>query len=264
MFVKSFLRVVVASAVLAAMGAAHAATLPATAPAAVKLAVSGGLKYEATFPAPSGMTGWVLSQGRDQRLVVYTTADGKTALVGNMLDEKGNALTPEHLKKFAPAEDLSPLWSALGSSTWVAEGASDKTAKSTIYVFEDSNCGYCHLAWKSLQPYVTAGLQVRWVPVAFLAPNSFDKAAAVLTAQDPSAEFVAQRKAYDAKQPGKTVTPSKEIRAKIDENNKLMQEWGFRGTPAIIYKDKSGKVMAVSGMPDPKELAEITGMPAPK
>lgn len=241
-------------------GVALAQALPANAPPAIALAVGGGLKFEATFPAPSGMTGWLLSQGRDQRLVVYTTADGKTAVVGNMLDEKGNSLTPGHIKKYAPEDDLSKLWPALDGATWVTEGPADGKAKSTIYVFEDSNCGYCHLAWKSLQPYIQAGLQVRWVPVAFLAQNSFDKAAAILSAPNPSQAFTAQRKAYDAKAPVATATVTPEIRAKLNANNKLMQEWGFRGTPAIVFKTKDGKVDAISGMPDVKQLGDITGI----
>lgn len=60
------------------------------------------------------------------------------------------------------------------------------TSKNVIYVFFDPNCVFCHFAWKALQPYVKAGLQVRWVPVGFLKPTSAQRAAAIREAKTPT------------------------------------------------------------------------------
>lgn len=255
---KSLLALAASMLATAALAQANKPTGPLPGPIAV--AVTGGLKLENTFKAPGGMTGWVLSSGVDQNMVVYTSADGEVAIAGNMLDAKGTNLTKEHLTKYAPKPDYDKLWSELEDSTWIAEGAKGGAVKSTIYVFEDANCSFCHLAWKAFQPYQKAGLQVRWVPVAFLAKNSYDKAAAKLTAKDPSAAFTAYHQAYGAPNTAPEAPPV--LRAKVEANNKLMQTWGFRGTPAVIYKDASGKVMAAPGMPSMSKLPEITGLPA--
>ncbi|MGC2520684.1 MAG: hypothetical protein WA373_16435, partial [Burkholderiales bacterium] len=68
------------------------------------------------------------------------------------------------------ARDLPALFSTLEKTDAVAEGAA--SPKRTLYVFFDANCWYCHLTWKALQPYERAGLQVRWVPVAYQKASS--------------------------------------------------------------------------------------------
>lgn len=246
------------AAFVASFGALAQST-PANLPAPIAVAVGGGMKLESTFKAPGGMTGWVLSSGVGQNMVVYTPADGSVAIAGNMLDAKGTNLTKEHLAEYAPKPNYEKLWSEAEKASWVAEGAEGKNVKSTIYVFEDANCSFCHLAWKALQPYQKAGLQVRWIPVAFLAPTSFDKAAAVLGAKDPSEAFSKRHENFKSTAPVPTASPA--LRAKVDANNKLMQSWGFRGTPTFIYKDRSGKVVTTNGMPSMGMLPAITGLP---
>jgi thiol:disulfide interchange protein DsbG len=239
---------------------AQAAKIPATLPGPIAAAVTGGLKVENTFKAPGGMDGWILSQGVGQNMVVYTSADGSVAIAGNMLDVKGANLTKEHLVKFGPKTDYAQLWGELEKSTFISEGAAGKDRKSTVYVFEDANCSFCHLAWKALKPYLKVGLEVRWVPVAFLSKTSFDKAAATLSAKDPSAAFSLRQESYGSSETAPDASPA--MRTKIDANNKLMQGWGFRGTPAIIYKDANGTVLAAAGMPSLSRLPAITGLPA--
>lgn len=254
-------RIFFAAALAAAsLGAVAQTAKSPTPPPAVTMAMAGGMRLETTFPAPSGMTGWVLSQGIDNTVIVYSTADGQTALAGNMFDSTGKNLTKDHLAKYTPKPDYSKLWSALEKSTWVPEGAKGAAVKSVIYAFEDPNCSYCHLAWKAFQPYQAAGLQVRWVPVAFLAASSVDKAAEVLAAPDPSAAFTAQQAAWGSKATSPAASPA--MKAKLQANGKLMSDWGFKGTPAIIYKDSSGEVRTAGGMPSMSQLPSITGLPA--
>ena len=257
---KKFVVSALAATLLAGASLAHAAT--ETLPPAVQLAVSGGMRFEKSFAAPGKMTGWVLSQGVDNNLIVYTTANGEAAIAGTMLDDKGQNLTKEHLAKHAPKPDFEKMWGELDKSSWVAEGAKGKDIKSTIYVFKDPNCSYCHLAWKALQPYTKVGLSIRWIPVAFLASDSTAKAAVLLTAADPEAAILEQQTNWGKKTANlPAVTPA--IKAKVDANNKLMQSWGFKGTPALFYKDSTtGKVKAVNGMPSLSDLPGITGLPA--
>lgn len=254
----------IAAAVLAAwLGVAAQAAEPLPAP--IQSAVTSGLRFEASFPAAGGLTGWILSQGPNNNMILYTPASGEVAVAGNMFDSMGTNLTKQYLEKYAPKPNYEKFWAELESAAWVAEGPKTKDAKSFIYVFEDANCGYCHLAWKALQPYVKAGLQVRWVPVAFLSADSLPKAAALLTAVDSNlaiAEMHADYAARRASTVSKTVPDA--IKLKIESNAKLMKQYGFSGTPATFYKDKSGKVQAVNGMFNLKDLPGITGLPDQK
>jgi len=68
-----------------------------------------------------------------------------------------------------------------------------------LYVFWDANCYYCNLTWRALQPYEKAGLQVRWVPVAYQKENSAALAAAVMGAKDRAAALRENETRYRAK-----------------------------------------------------------------
>jgi len=269
---KTFFASLLAAGFLLAAGAhAQAADAPAAPtaaavqkiPASLQLAIQGGLKVERSFSAAGGMTGWVLSEGPGRNMVVYTSADGEVAIAGNMVDSKGQNLTAKYLDQYGPKIDYSKFWTKLEQSAFVAEGAQGKDVKNVIYVFKDANCGYCHLMWKAVQPYEKAGLQVRWIPVAFLAKDSTNKAAALLNAKDPAAA-IATLHAEWGKTSSFAATPvTPEMKAKLDANGRLMAEMGFRGTPATLYKDKNGKVLSADGMPKPAMLNAITGINLP-
>jgi len=228
-------------------------------PAPIKMAVSGGLKVEKQFEAAGGMTGWILSQGVGQNIVVFTTPDAQVAIAGNMMDAKGQNLTKQYLEDHAPEPDYTELWNALRNTGYAVEGP--RSSKNVIYVFKDANCSFCHLAWRALQPYTAAGLQVRWVPVAFLAEDSMGKAAAMMSARDGNAHMKRLHESWGKQDPSVIAKPTAAQEARVQANNKLMNDWGFRGTPATVYKDKNGKVQVVGGMFRLSQLPEITGLP---
>lgn len=255
---KKMLVTVLASALLAAGAANAQGKADEKLPAPVALAVQGGMKFETTFPAPGGMTGYILSQG-DQPMVLYVAPDGQTAIAGAMLDGTGKNLTRDHLAQYAPKPDYEKAWAELEKASYVATGAKGSRARSTIYVFEDANCVYCHYEYRALAPYLKTGLQVRWIPVAFLHADSYDKGAVFLAATDGDAALAEMHRNFG--QHGGTTPPSTSMRARLDANAKLMTNLGFKGTPVTFYKDGSGKVRAVSGMFKLAELPTITGLP---
>lgn len=257
------LRTLSLTAAIALVAASSAFAQNEKLPAPIQSAVDSGLKFEKSFPAPSGMTGWVMTQGPTNTVILFTPPGAEVAIAGNMFDSSGNNLTKQYLSKYTPKPDYEKMWGELEASSWVAEGPKGKDAKSYIYVFEDANCGYCNLAAKALKPYIQAGLQVRWVPVAFLAPDSLTKAAALLTATNP-AIAIEEMHANFGKKIANPPAVAPAIKAKIENNAKLMRQYGFSGTPAIFYKDKTGKVSAVNGMPSLSELPAITGLPEQK
>jgi len=168
--------------------------------------------------------------------------------------------------KTPAARDLPALFSTLEKTDAVTEGSA--SPKRILYVFFDANCWYCHLTWKALQPYEKAGLQVRWVPVAYQKESSTTKAAAILLAKDRAAAFRENETRYRAKSYDGGIAPArnppKAIVAQLDANFELMDRFGLSGTPGLVWKDAAGKVQTNLGMPRLSKLPEITGLPAQK
>jgi thiol:disulfide interchange protein DsbG len=172
------------------------------------------------------------------------------------------AATSAHAGQPAPRE-LRSLLSALEATDAVVEGASSRNH--VLYVFVDANCWYCHLAWKPLQPYENAGLQVRWVPVAYQKDSSVTRAAAIMLAKDRVAALRENESRYRAESYDGGVAPAKapaEFVAQVAANTKLMEKFGAPGTPLLVWKDQQGAVRTKVGMPRLSQLPAITGLPA--
>jgi thiol:disulfide interchange protein DsbG len=158
----------------------------------------------------------------------------------------------------------SALYAQLEKTDVVREGA--KLAKNVLYVFFDANCFYCHLTWKALQPYEKAGLQVRWVPVAYQQPSSAGRAAAIMQARDRVAALRKNEVDYDRGQFAGGIAPLDKVpdalAAQLAANTQLMLRFGAPGTPALAWKDPDGQVRFKLGVPRLSELPAITGLPA--
>lgn len=236
-----------------------------TYPKPIQEAVDAGVKVVKTFPAASGLTGWVVSQS-GQHSIVFTTPDKKTLLVGALVGENGENLSAQYEEKYVPKPDMSALYQGLEKSSYVVEGTT-KNPKSVIYVFVDANCPFCHFAWKALQPYEKAGLQVRWILVDTLGPTSMPKGIEVLAATDKTAAFRKMEENHGkpwTASPQLSATSKPEIAAKIRKNGELMGTFGINGTPGIVWKDKQGQVNIKAGMPRLSEIPRITGLPEQK
>jgi len=170
----------------------------------------------------------------------------------------------------APAEDPAALFAALQAAPAVVEGAPDGQAKAVLYVFFDANCWYCHLTWKAVQGYERAGLQVRWVPVAYQKDSSYGRAAAILSARDTVAAFRRNETGYREASYDGGIAPAKvsaEQRKALDANTALMKRFGVPATPGIAWREDAkagGKVRVSAGVPREAELAAMTGLPRQK
>jgi thiol:disulfide interchange protein DsbG len=148
----------------------------------------------------------------------------------------------------------------------IVEGASGKDVKATIYVFMDPNCIFCHYAWKALQPYEAEGLQVHWIPMGFLKPDSPGKAAALLQAQDGPALMRELETKFSEKDESGGIKPLASVpaatQAKLDGNVKTFRSLGFDGTPTIIYMASGGRWADISGLPPLSSLPAMLNLPA--
>ena len=165
-----------------------------------------------------------------------------------------------------PSRDLPALFATLEKADAVVEGA--KTPERVLYVFWDANCYYCNLTWKALQSYEKAGLQVRWVPVAYQKDSSAALAAAVMGARDRAAALRENETRYRAKSYDGGIKAAAKVPAdlaiELEENMTLMGRFGMSGTPALVWKDSAGKVQTHLGLPPLSKLPAITGLPEQK
>ncbi|POR51216.1 thiol:disulfide interchange protein DsbG [Paraburkholderia eburnea] len=154
----------------------------------------------------------------------------------------------------------------LQEASAIVEGASGANVKSTLYVFMDPNCIFCHLVWKALQPYEAAGLQVHWIPMGFLKPDSAGKAAALLQSKNRAALLKELETHYSEKDESGGIAPLAPVPAsaqtQIDRNMQLFQDLGFEGTPTIIYQGSGGRWADLDGLPKLGMLPGILNLPA--
>jgi len=164
------------------------------------------------------------------------------------------------------ARELPALFSALEKTDAVVEGAADP--KRVLYVFFDANCWYCSLTWKALQHYERAGLQVRWVPVAYQKESSAGRAAAIMQAGDRAAKLRENETSYHEESYDGALAPAAKVppalAAQFEANTQLMQRFGAPGTPLLAWKDEAGKIRLKIGMPRLSQLPSITGLPRQK
>lgn len=226
-------------------------------PAPIKALEAQGIKVFGTFEAPAGLTGYA-GMIEQQPLAIYLTADGKQAIVGPMIDAKGNNLSQEPLERLVSKPMNDKAWKQLENSAWIVDG--NKKAPRIVYTFTDPNCPYCNKFWNDARPWIKAGkVQLRHVMVGILGPTSPGKAAALLAAKDPQAALT-QHEQQHAKGGVKPLSKVPEkTRAQLEANQKLMQQLGSSATPTIFYKDASGNMQKLQGAPSPEMLARIMG-----
>ncbi|MFH1818697.1 MAG: thiol:disulfide interchange protein DsbG [Pseudomonadota bacterium] len=245
------------AACLAALGAMIPGAQAKDWPAPIKALEAQGVEVMGTFKAPGGLTGYA-GMIEQQPLAIYLTADGKQAIVGSMIDGKGNNLSQKPIEKLVSKPMTDRVWKQLEQSTWIGDGKTD--APRIVYTFTDPNCPYCNKFWNDARPWITSGkVQLRHVMVAILSPTSPGKAAAILNAADPQAALTQHEQQHAAGGVKPLSQIPEKIRAQLDANQKLMQKLGTSATPTIFYKDASGKLQKMQGAPSGEMLTKILG-----
>jgi thiol:disulfide interchange protein DsbG len=226
-------------------------------PAPIQALASKGITMKGNLPGPPGFKGYV-AEYQGQPMPVYLLPDGKHVVIGTLLDAQGNDLTQAPLQAASAPSLSEATWADLGKAGWIAEGAIKP--KRIVYVFTDTECPYCHKLWLATQPLLAGGdVQVRHVMVAVIAPQSLNRAAAILDAPDPKAALHQHESTFghSTVQPLANVSTATEKR--IEANSALMDKVGVQGTPATVYKDASGKIRMAVGMLPTDRIEAIFG-----
>jgi thiol:disulfide interchange protein DsbG len=230
-------------------------------PKAIRDAIANGATVVKTFPAVSGLTGWVLVENGIYS-VAYTTPDQRTLIVGNLFDQKGVNLTDRYAEKHFPKPDRSSAFSRLAQASYVMEGASEKPTR-MIYVFADADGPEFQHLRALFQPYYARGLQVRWIPVASSAPAS--QARAIEMLETGRVDASGRKEGEDGGRLRsflQNITDAKhtEFVNKVKRNRALMEALGISVLPAMTWSDRSGKVNVRSGLPESGDIKKMTGI----
>lgn len=241
--------VLIAALVLSPAALAAKVPPPSTAGDAVHYLESKGLTVDARFSVPGGLHGYAASTPIGKHVVFYTTADGKLALFGILLDSHGHNLTKAYEHNYVQTPENQHLYGKLAKLHWIEAGA--KHPRRIVYAFVDPNCPYCWHFWKAAQKAYSQGVQVRYIVVGILGDSSVKKAATILDAKNPRTALQQNERGFKnhsgAAKPMDKV-PDK-IRSELADHARLMQEFGIDGTPGLIWKDSSGKVQTSDGLP---------------
>lgn len=243
-------------------------------PGSIVRLLEQGMTLESRFDAGSGLTGWLLSVD-DRFTLLYSTSDHQMLISGTLLDSQGLNLSEQHMASYLPRPDVSVLeqqahfiQQPLSSDAEAIQNkasASDATQR-VLYVFFDPLCPFCRLSWQAFQPYVDLGAQVRWVPVAFLQPNSRMMAEQLINAEKPETALTGfmQQQVLPQSQADQEKAESENAWLALQSNMKLMQRFGLQGTPSIVWQDSDRTLQTFSGMPQLSDFPAMTGLPEQK
>ena len=95
--------------------------------------------------------------------------------------------------------------------------------------------------------------------VGVIREDSAGKVATILGADDPSAMLTQSERRFA--QGGVSAAPNVPagVRRALESNQMLMMELGFRGMPALVFRDADGTVQRRGGMPQGDDLNVVMG-----
>lgn len=157
---------------------------------------------------------------------VYASQVGKHLLLGDVYDLERDISLTDELKQSRAMEMMAEMPEA----EMIVFG--DDSAKRTITVYTDVDCGYCQKLHRTVPALLAGGVKVRyvWYPRAGVGSSSYKKAVSVWCADD-------QQLAMD------NAKIKREFTDKTCDPNPVAAQYktgelvGVRGTPTIVVDD---------------------------
>lgn len=200
------------------------------------LITSGVVKVVETFKHDS-LTGWLVENDGEYNL--YWATEDNYVIAGPLIDQSGENLTTKYLETKKPVPNYDEEFSLLTNDATVIRTHPEKAvngSKGALYVFVEPFCGWCAKLEKELEPAIAAGLDVRYVPVAFLRGNSPDVIENMLSSDDPAAAMAEHQRLREMRMPALTKTATLQTRAALEQNSEFMRRFGISGTPGLVYQ----------------------------
>lgn len=185
------------------------------------------------------LTGWLVENQGEYHLY-WATADNYV-IAGPLIDQTGINLTSKYLAAKKPSPNYDDLYSDFKKNATIVATKPErveKGSKGALYVFVEPYCGWCSKLEADLEPAIAAGLDVRFVPVAFLNARSGDVIEHILTSENPAQAMVEHRKLKESRQQVNTKPITNATREQIEQNSEFMRKFGIRGTPGLVYEQE--------------------------
>ena len=205
-----------------------------------------------TFPGPGNLHGFVLQPEGGQPMIMYVDDKGEYAVYGTVLNKEGANLTEQDTEKYVKKYTAMKIADNLAETTPIKEGSDDAPYK--LIVVADPNCSACNYSYNAMKPFIDKGeLQVNWILVYFVRPDSQAKAAAIMSAKDPGKAMAENEAGFDMKTEEGGIAPMTNIPQSLKDelagNMKFMQDTGISSTPTLIYYNKEGELKFIAGAP---------------
>ncbi|MDN5874725.1 MAG: thioredoxin fold domain-containing protein [Sinobacteraceae bacterium] len=224
---------------------------PARPPALLSTLVNlGKIEIAKSFVTPiAGVTGYLVKQ--HGRYTVLYGAPGGYMIAGAVIGPDGRNLSAQYQKQYAPKPDVSAIVKQADADPSVFTAGKSSTV---LYAIEDPNCIFCHKLEKVIEPLIAQGkIEVHYILVGFLKPDSAARAAAILGAEDPYKALVKNTEDFDVRseEGGYPAgqAPGPKMLATLKRHLDWMGQAGSSGTPTILYRDKTGAWVARAGFP---------------
>ncbi len=247
---QKFLKLATLTGILFLSSAIALATAPTAAEtkainaAIAKISKQASTELKVTDIQPSPVTGvWQVTTDMH---VFYVTSDGKYVMVGDLLDPSKDSsewnLTEQAVRKLR-----RQVLSTLDVKDMIIYPATGKKL-STITVFTDIDCPYCHKLQHDIKDYTDAGIEVRYLAFPRSGPKtpSFDKAVTVWCAKDRQQAYIDAISGKDL--PNQTCGSNV-----VQQEYELGQRMGVSGTPSIFLENGS----LIGGLVDAKRLVKM-------
>ena len=178
-----------------------------------------GVKAEDIKPSPiKGL--FEVTLGAD---TAYVSSDGKFLISGDMYDID----TRTNLTEAGRSDSRKKLLAKLDEKDMIVFAPA--TAKHTITVFTDVECGYCRKLHSEIEQINKLGVRVRYMAYPRAGPGTDDwqKMESVWCSKDRKSAITQAKQGSEVKTPSCGATP-------IAKQYALGEQMGVRGTPAIF------------------------------
>lgn len=249
---KTLLTGLIATSVLfTSTSFAEAAANPAEL-ALIKKIGQDKLSVLSTFQGPGNLQGFVLEPEGGQPMIMYVDEKGEYAVYGTVINKDGLNLTEQDTEQYVKKYTAIKIADNLAETTPIKEGSDDAPYK--LIVVADPNCSACNYSYNAMKPFIDKGeLQVNWVLVYFVRPDSQAKAAAIMNAKDPGKAMAENEAGFDMKTEEGGIAPlttiPQALKDELEGNMKFMRDTGISSTPTIIYYTKEGELKFIAGAP---------------
>ena len=205
-----------------------------------------GASFSETFKVGEKLTG-IISEYQGRTYPIYRVNETKYLIYGDLHNVSGVNLTEEHIKLYPVSIGGQDIWQRLQQAKIIENSAKPNSKDRVFYSFIDTNCPYCKIQWREMQPYLKKGLKLKYIPVGFISDKSEPQAAFILDSDNPYQTLKSSEEGASLPRDLDSESISKDAIREVRKNTYLMEELGIRATPALLYQDKDGEVYLVEG-----------------